>query len=241
MADIVERLRDEFSVWTESNLMSEAADEIERLRAAVQVAILVEDIYLQRMKATTDKPPPVFSGTPNKTPPVLSGTDDIMTRLSGLHHPYAADAADEIERLTTSRDGWQATAAGLIEDIGNAEDEIERLRDELADWQRTVKAHEEENERLRRENKRAHLGLLVAHSELLGLYDEKPNSGVSDQMRTFAEDFNILSDAELQTLFDIVLALRERSKSWAEGCDDDSALDVAAVNALDAVIQRLKK
>jgi hypothetical protein len=28
-------------------------------------------------------------------------------------------------------DGWQATAAGLSEDISNAEDEIERLRAEL--------------------------------------------------------------------------------------------------------------
>jgi hypothetical protein len=37
-------------------------------------------------------------------------------------------AADEIERLREQSDGWQATAAGLSEDISNAEDEIERLR-----------------------------------------------------------------------------------------------------------------
>jgi HAMP domain-containing protein len=47
----------------------------------------------------------------------------------------------EIERLTKERYGWQATAAGLSQDISNAEDEIERLRAqvermraELARW-----------------------------------------------------------------------------------------------------------
>jgi chromosome segregation ATPase len=45
-------------------------------------------------------------------------------------HPCNARlyAADEIERLTKQRDEWQATAAGLSQDISNAEDEIERLR-----------------------------------------------------------------------------------------------------------------
>jgi 3-hydroxyisobutyrate dehydrogenase-like beta-hydroxyacid dehydrogenase len=65
-------------------------------------------------------------------------TDDIVTRLRIIH--CAADdltpcgtclicqAADEIERMRESSNRWQATAAGLSEDIGNAEDEIERLR-----------------------------------------------------------------------------------------------------------------
>jgi predicted nucleic acid-binding Zn-ribbon protein len=43
----------------------------------------------------------------------------------------AATAANEIERLTNERNGWQATAAGLSQDISNAEDEIERLRAEV--------------------------------------------------------------------------------------------------------------
>lgn len=43
------------------------------------------------------------------------------------------DAQAEIERLTKERNGWQATAAGLSQDISNAEDGIERLTAELAD------------------------------------------------------------------------------------------------------------
>ncbi len=39
----------------------------------------------------------------------------------------------EIERLTKERYGWQATAAGLSQDISNAEDEIERLRAQVAE------------------------------------------------------------------------------------------------------------
>jgi hypothetical protein len=63
-------------------------------------------------------------------------TDDIVTRLhdrldSVVFVPDRddlIDAADEIERMREQSDGWQATAAGLSEDISNAEDEIERLR-----------------------------------------------------------------------------------------------------------------
>ncbi len=69
--------------------------------------------------------------------------ESLVDRLR-LVNPYSGsqvlavcrDAADEIERLREQSDGWQATAAGLSEDISNAEDEIERLRaagDELAE------------------------------------------------------------------------------------------------------------
>ena len=71
--------------------------------------------------------------------------DDIVTRLRQMQHEaeskwpdpsdppltVAGEAADEIQRLRESSNRWQATAAGLSEDIGNAEDEIERLREEL--------------------------------------------------------------------------------------------------------------
>ncbi len=43
-------------------------------------------------------------------------------------HCVKCVAAAEIKRLTDERNEWQATAAGLSQDISNAEDEIERLR-----------------------------------------------------------------------------------------------------------------
>jgi hypothetical protein len=64
--------------------------------------------------------------------------DDIVERLRGhidsmcMNNIVCGDAADEIERLTKERDGWQATAAGLAQDISNADDEIERLRAEAS-------------------------------------------------------------------------------------------------------------
>jgi len=48
-----------------------------------------------------------------------------VTMLSGS---LFDEAADEIERLTTQRDQWQATAAGISQDISNAEDELEDAR-----------------------------------------------------------------------------------------------------------------
>jgi len=48
-----------------------------------------------------------------------------VTMLSGS---LFDDAADEIERLTTQRDQWQAKAAGISQDISNAEDELEDAR-----------------------------------------------------------------------------------------------------------------
>jgi len=67
--------------------------------------------------------------------------DDIVPRLRIIHCAgdnltpcgtcLPCQAADEIERLREQSDGWQATAAGLSEDIGNAEDEIERLQHQM--------------------------------------------------------------------------------------------------------------
>ena len=146
------------------------------------------------------------------------------------------DALEEIALLKEERDRWQAEAAGISQDISNTEDEIERLRDELTDWQRTVGALEEENTRLQRENTRAHLKLLVAHSELLGLYDYPAYSDVLNQRRS-----SIFSNAELITLSEVVDALRKRSTSWTDGYCDDSYLDTVAANALDSVVKRLEQ
>ena len=55
----------------------------------------------------------------------------------------AATAANEIERLTNERNGWQATAAGLSQDISNAEDEIERLERWKTDATYVINAWEE--------------------------------------------------------------------------------------------------
>lgn len=43
------------------------------------------------------------------------------------------EAANQIERLTRERNRWQATAAGLSEDLSNAEDEIKWLRQGIWD------------------------------------------------------------------------------------------------------------
>jgi uncharacterized protein YaaN involved in tellurite resistance len=48
-----------------------------------------------------------------------------VTMLSGS---LFDDAADEIERLATERDQWQAKTAGISQDISNAEDELEDTR-----------------------------------------------------------------------------------------------------------------
>ena len=86
--------------------------------------------------------------------------DDIVTRLMNVTEmswegdevtdPLCQEAADEIERLTKQRDEWQATAAGLSQDISNAEDEIERLRSKMEQWRN--RAFSEKFERLKRED-----------------------------------------------------------------------------------------
>ena len=210
-----------------------------------------------------DDTPHPLSPDNAETPHLLSSMDDIVTRLrrwpcDDIDNIYDIkddaiaeierlrkevdikgyrldDALDEIALLKEERDRWQAEAAGISQDISNAEDEIERLRDELADWQRTVRALEEENKRLQRENTRAHLDLLVAHSEILGLYDHQADGAVSDQRRS-----SIFSNEELITLSEVVDALRKRSTSWTDGCCDDSYLDTVAANALDCVVKRFE-
>jgi hypothetical protein len=49
----------------------------------------------------------------------------VVTMLEGK---IFNDAADEIERITEESNRWQASAAGLSQDISNAEDQIEQLR-----------------------------------------------------------------------------------------------------------------
>jgi uncharacterized small protein (DUF1192 family) len=74
--------------------------------------------------------------------------DDIVTRPCCDVRPCGcADARTvidhlhaEIERLTKQRDEWQATAAGLSQDISNAEDEIERLRGLIIEWDNAEQA-----------------------------------------------------------------------------------------------------
>lgn len=63
-------------------------------------------------------------------------TDDIITRIScyvtneePMPVELVIDIIEEIERLRKERNQWQAAAAGLSQDISNAEDEIEQLND----------------------------------------------------------------------------------------------------------------
>jgi hypothetical protein len=49
----------------------------------------------------------------------------VVTMLEGF---IFDEAADEIEQLTQERNHWQSSAAGLSQDISNAEDEIELLK-----------------------------------------------------------------------------------------------------------------
>lgn len=81
------------------------------------------------------------------------------------------DIISEITRLEEERNMWQSTAAGLSQDISNAEDEIERLHqkeeDILAGIQLVVKGsnagRDEEIERLKTkiENLQAHIQWLT--------------------------------------------------------------------------------
>lgn len=101
-----------------------------------------------------DHTPHLLGVDNSQTPHLLGG--DIVDRLTTLFWAMkdagrpldkntVADAIAEIERLQ----GWQATAAGLSQDISNAEDEIERLQVQVRG-----QAFE----------------LMIAHSEAAGLY-----------------------------------------------------------------------
>lgn len=60
---------------------------------------------------------------------MVDGTVAVHQRTP-LEHA-ALQAADEIDRLRELAGRWQATAAGLSQDISNAEDEIAQLKEIL--------------------------------------------------------------------------------------------------------------
>jgi hypothetical protein len=71
--------------------------------------------------------------------------EDIVTRLDNyllsrtvddqvtVPPRFVVEVIAEIEELRKERDGWQAEAGGISEDLSNAEDEIERLQEEIND------------------------------------------------------------------------------------------------------------
>jgi uncharacterized coiled-coil DUF342 family protein len=72
-------------------------------------------------------------------------SDDIVTRLDNcllsrtvddqvtVPPRFIVEIIAEIEQLRKERNGWQAEAAGISEDLSNAEDEIEQLQEEIND------------------------------------------------------------------------------------------------------------
>jgi SMC interacting uncharacterized protein involved in chromosome segregation len=65
-------------------------------------------------------------------------TDDIIHQLSyyifneaRMPAGFVRTVIEKIESLREQSQAWQATAAGLSQDISNAEDEIERLQEEI--------------------------------------------------------------------------------------------------------------
>lgn len=90
--------------------------------------------------------------------------DDIVTRLRHAEEngicewQVLIEAADEIERLVQERNRWQATAAGITQDLSNCEDKFEELKEEI--------------NTLKKINQSLHLDLMIAYSENIGLYDE---------------------------------------------------------------------
>lgn len=55
-----------------------------------------------------------------------------LDHLTTLGELMESPSPESFELITAERNRWQATAAGLLEDISNADDEIERLREENA-------------------------------------------------------------------------------------------------------------
>jgi hypothetical protein len=69
----------------------------------------------------------------------MSANADIINQLSyymfnevRMSAGFVRDVIEHIEALEKRANEWQATAAGLSQDISNAEDEIEQLREKLA-------------------------------------------------------------------------------------------------------------
>jgi hypothetical protein len=108
-----------------------------------------------------DTTPHPLVGDDDQTPHLLGG-DDIIDRLTTLFFKMKdagrpqdkntiADAIQEIKKLLEQSNRWQATAAGLSQDISNAEDDIERLQEQVQSKS---------------------IELLIAQSENLGLYND---------------------------------------------------------------------
>lgn len=82
--------------------------------------------------------------------PVVDPEQQAWSAMCGAHTPetLADTLIDELRRLRAERDGWQATAAGISQDISNAEDEIELLREQVAYRDTTIAGQRAEIERL---------------------------------------------------------------------------------------------
>jgi chromosome segregation ATPase len=72
----------------------------------------------------------------------------------------------EIVKLKEERNAWQATSAGLSQDLSNAEDDIEIIKEKNESLLNEIKI-------LKKKNQSLHLDLLTAYSEIDGLYNEQ--------------------------------------------------------------------
>jgi hypothetical protein len=122
--DIVERLRKYVSMdgdrYAKDGAMLVAANEIERLRKELADWKRTVRAY-ESIKHEDDIVEDLLSFA------------EIIDRSKGAASVVMTDgsifeeAAQEIQQLRVERNGWQAEAAGIVQDISNAEDKIEDL------------------------------------------------------------------------------------------------------------------
>jgi hypothetical protein len=121
----------------EGEVMQSIGESGDSLRADRSVAQDDQPEPVEKPEESTDEPLQDIVEELNDWAYIVDSSQGscLVTFLSGR---IFQEAAEEIAKVRGERDGWQAEAAGIVQDLSNAEDDVEDLQQILNETRRIL-------------------------------------------------------------------------------------------------------